>query len=201
MELTIDDLTCVRGGRTVFAGLDLRVKQGSGVELTGPNGAGKSSLLRVIAGLVPAAKGEITLEGADPDATVGEQCHYVGHLNGIKRAFTVRENLEFWASYLGGSDIDSALATFGLETLADIPAALLSAGQARRLGLSRLLVAERPLWLLDEPSVSLDAASRKVLGAVIAAHVKAGGMAVAATHAPLGVRFAQCLKLGPGRRT
>lgn len=199
MELTVKDLTCVRGGRTVFEGLNLRVKRASGVELTGPNGAGKSSLLRVIAGLVPAAKGEISLEGTGSDAPVGELCHYVGHLNGIKRAFTVRENLEFWAGYLGGGNIDSALVTFGLESLADIPAALLSAGQARRLGLSRLLVAERALWLLDEPSVSLDEASRKVLGAVIAAHMKAGGMAVAATHAPLGVKFAQRLELGPGR--
>jgi heme exporter protein A len=200
MELTVKDLTCVRGGRTVFEGLNLRVKRASGVELTGPNGAGKSSLLRVIAGLVPAAKGEISLEGAGSDAPVGELCHYVGHLNGIKRAFTVRENLEFWASYLGGGNIESSLATFGLEALADIPAALLSAGQARRLGLSRLLVAERALWLLDEPSVSLDEASRKLLGAVIAAHIKTGGMAVAATHAPLGANFAQRLKLGPGRR-
>jgi heme exporter protein A len=199
MQLTVQDLTCVRGGRTVFAGLNLRVAGGSGVELTGPNGAGKSSLLRMLAGFIPPASGQIRIDGGAADTPLGEQCHYVGHLSGVKRAFTVEENLCFWRDYLSGGDVREALATFGLDALADIPAGLLSAGQARRLGLARLSLVHRPVWLLDEPSVSLDAASRKVLGRVIAAHIKAGGIAVAATHAPLGVSFAQRLKLG-GRR-
>lgn len=200
MELTVKDLTCVRGGRTVFEGLSLRVKKASGVELTGPNGAGKSSLLRMIAGFVPPASGQIRLEGGPTDTPIAEQCHYVGHLNGVKRTFTVHENLSFWADYLGGGNISQSLETFGLTALADIPAGLLSAGQARRLGLARLVLAERPLWLLDEPSVSLDEASRKVLGRVIATHIKAGGLVVAATHGPLGVKFDQRLKLGQRRR-
>lgn len=199
IQLTVQDLTCIRGGRTVFEGLSFGLKSGKGVELTGPNGAGKSSLLRVLAGYIPAAKGEIRLEGGAQDAAIGEQCHYVGHLNGVKRAFTVRENLAFWADFLGGGDVDHALSTFDLDALHDIPAMLLSAGQARRLGLARLALAHRPLWLLDEPSVSLDTASRKTLGRVIAAHVKSGGLVIAATHAPLGVKFAQNLRLGAAR--
>lgn len=200
-KLSVTDLACIRGGRTVFSGLNLTVRRGAGVALTGPNGAGKSSLLRVLAGFIPAAGGTIALAGVSDELSIGEQSHYVGHLNGVKRAFTVRENLEFWASYLVGNSADSttstqaALEAFDLASLGDIPAALLSAGQARRLGLARLALTHRPLWLLDEPSVSLDSASAKALGRLISAHMKSGGMVIAATHAPLGVKFAQTLKL------
>jgi heme exporter protein A len=198
MNLTIQDLKCVRGGRVVFDALSLRVKSGVGVELSGPNGSGKSSLLRVLAGFLPAAAGHIDLQGGDDDTSLGEQCHYVGHLNGVKRAFSVQENLAFWADYLGGGDIEHALAAFDLESLTHIPAGMLSAGQARRLGLARLALVERPVWLLDEPSVSLDAGSRKFLSSAIASHIKAGGMVIAATHVPLGVKFTRILKLGSG---
>lgn len=200
MKLTVQDLKCVRGGRVVFEGLCVNVKSGTGVELTGPNGSGKSSLLRVLAGFIPPAEGQVHLEGGNEDASLGEQCQYVGHLNGVKRALSVQENLAFWAEYLGGSDVEAALAAFDLDSLADIPAGLLSAGQERRLGLARLALAYRPLWLLDEPSVSLDTGSRKILSQVISAHIKAGGMVIAATHAPLGVKFTQTLKLGAGGR-
>lgn len=201
-QLSVTDLTCIRGGRTVFSGLTFSLKKGTGIELRGPNGAGKSSLLRVLAGFIPAATGEIALKGANEDRDFGEHCHYVGHLNGIKRAFTVRENLEFYATFLAdeenpdGMDVDMALDAFDLTTLSDIPAALLSAGQSRRLGLARIALGHRPVWLLDEPSVSLDAASRKSLGRLIAAHMKNGGMVIASTHAPLGVKFGQTLTLG-----
>jgi heme exporter protein A len=201
MKLTIQDLRCERGGRVVFDALSLSVKSGTGVELTGPNGSGKSSLLRVLAGFIPPAAGRIRLEGAEEDASLGEQCHYVGHLNGVKRAFSVSENLAFWAEYLAGGDVGNALAAFDLESLAHIPARMLSAGQARRLGLARLALAYRPVWLLDEPSVSLDAGARKILARAITSHIKAGGMVIAATHAPLGVKFAQNLKLGAGGRS
>jgi len=200
MQLSVHDLTCVRGGRTVFEGLSFNVMDGQGVELTGANGVGKSSLLRMLAGYLPPAAGEIRLEGADDDTPIGEYCHYVGHLNGVKHVFTVRENLAFWADYFGGGDIAQSLEAFNLSDLRDIPAGLLSAGQARRLGLARLLLVNRPLWLLDEPTVSLDEDSRKILASVIHDRIKDGGLVVAATHQPLGVKFTQTLKLRGGRQ-
>jgi heme exporter protein A len=200
MKLSVQDLSCVRGGRLVFDGLSLDLLGGAGVKLTGPNGSGKSSLLRVLAGFIPPAAGSIRLEGGEDEASIGEQCHYVGHLNGVKRALGVQENLAFWAEYLGGKDVDKALKAFDLENLAHIPTGMLSAGQARRLGLARLALVYRPLWLLDEPSVSLDAGSQKILSHAVTAHIKAGGMVIAATHTPLGVKFAQTLKLDAGGR-
>ncbi len=196
MQLDIQDLTCVRGGRCVFEGVSLRVKARGGVALTGPNGSGKSSLLRVLAGFIEPAAGAVRLEGGDDDAPLGAQCHYVGHLNGVKSAFTLAENLAFWVEYLGGGDVGHALRVFGLEELGDIPAGLLSAGQARRLGLARLALVHRPVWLLDEPTVSLDKGSRKILANVISGHLKGGGMAIVATHTALGVTLGQELKLG-----
>lgn len=201
MQLEAHDLSCARGGRTVFEDLTFQVPAGTGLLLTGPNGAGKSSLLRVLAGLVRASSGRVRLHGGAADTPVGEQCHFVGHLNGIKRALSVSENLAFWADYLGGGDVAAALERFTLAALADIPAGLLSAGQARRLGLARLTLAPRPVWLLDEPSVSLDSGSRKILAAAIRRHLKDGGIVVAATHAPLGVKFDGELRLAPGGRT
>ena len=200
MKLTVQDLSCVRGGRVVFNGLSLQLQDGAGVELTGPNGSGKSSLLRVLAGFIPPAAGSIRFEGGEDETSLGEQCHYVGHLNGVKRALSVQENLAFWVQFLGGRDVNHALKAFDLENLAHIPAGMLSAGQARRLGLARLELAYRPLWLLDEPSVSLDAGSQKILSKSINAHIKAGGMVIAATHTPLGVKFAKSLKLDAGGR-
>ncbi|MHA1164368.1 MAG: heme ABC exporter ATP-binding protein CcmA [Alphaproteobacteria bacterium] len=201
MELISHNLECVRGGRCVFQGLSFRAAAGKGLLLTGPNGSGKSSLLRVIAGFIPAAAGKLELRGGDEDAPLGEQCHYVGHLNGVKRTLTVSENLAFWVEYLGGGnaisgEVERALAAFDLESLAGIPARLLSAGQARRLGLARIALVDRPLWLLDEPTVSLDSGSQKLLARVIKDHLKGGGIVIAATHAPLGVKFSQTLKLG-----
>ncbi|GAB4228784.1 MAG: heme ABC exporter ATP-binding protein CcmA [Methyloligellaceae bacterium] len=198
MKLTARNLALERGGRTLFDGLSFTVPAGSGLLLRGANGAGKSSLLRALAGFLPVREGTIRLEGGAEDLPVGEQCHYVGHLNGVKRALAVRENLEFWGRYLGGGDVGAALDSFRLAALADVPAGLLSAGQSRRLGLARLALVHRPLWLLDEPSVSLDADSVKILAGAIRAHLKAGGIVVAATHAPLGLSFRQTLVLGEG---
>ncbi|RME96927.1 MAG: heme ABC exporter ATP-binding protein CcmA, partial [Alphaproteobacteria bacterium] len=138
MKLTARNLALERGGRTLFEGLSFTVPAGSGLLLRGANGAGKSSLLRALAGFLPVREGTIRLEGGAEDLPVGEQCHYVGHLNGIKRALAVRENLEFWGRYLGDGDVGAALDSFRLAALADVPAGLLSAGQSRRLGLARL---------------------------------------------------------------
>ena len=181
----------------MFSGLSFRCASGEGLLLTGHNGSGKSSLLRQIAGLVRLAGGEYTLEGGDPELTIGQQTHYAGHLDALKPPLTAHENLGFWADMYGG-DPDDALAGFGLQHLRDIPAGLLSAGQKRRLGLARLFLGERPIWLLDEPSVSLDKASCDVLGDLMRAHMKRGGMIIAATHVTLGVEFTHQLEMNRG---
>jgi len=196
VSLEARDIACERGGRTLFEGLDFALKPGEALLVSGPNGAGKTSLLRQLAGLLPLETGQLSAPGAEPDIAVPELCHYVGHLNAVKSALTVRENLAFWADFLADGKIDAALAVFRLEALADISAGLLSAGQKRKLALSRLFAAPRPIWLLDEPSVSLDAASVKRLDAAIRDHLKGGGIAIVSTHVPLKTRFAKHLTLG-----
>ena len=190
------DIACERGGRTLFEGLNFVLEPGGALLVSGPNGTGKTSLLRQIAGLLPLASGRFSAAGAEAATPVAELCHYVGHLNGAKTAMSVRENLAFWADFLGGGDLDGALDAFGLAPLAEISAGLLSAGQKRKLALSRLFAAPRPIWLLDEPSVSLDAASVKRLDAAIRDHLKQGGIAIVSTHVPLKTKFAQELALG-----
>jgi heme exporter protein A len=203
MKLTGHDLACVRGGRRVFSGVSFAVVAGQALVLSGPNGAGKSSLLRVIAGLIHPAAGSVTLEGGDPELSVSEQAHYVGHLDPLKPALTVAENLAFWARFLNGARaadekalIARGLAAAGLDDLAQLPAGYLSAGQKRRLSLARVLAAPRPVWLLDEPTTALDAASQDRLRGVMQAHLAAGGLIVAATHGPLGLAEPIELQLG-----
>ena len=188
----------MRGGRLVFEGLSFAVAGGEALVLTGANGAGKSSLLRQIAGLLELARGRIVLAGGDPERGLGEQAHYVGHLDALKPAMSVIETLRFWGDFLGGGEDGAvrALDALALGALADLPAAYLSAGQRRRLSLARLLVAPRPLWLLDEPTVALDAASVARLLGLMTAHLAAGGLIVAATHLDLGLSPAKVLRLG-----
>ncbi len=188
MELLAENLMCVRGGRVIFARLSFALPASTLTELRGPNGAGKTSLLRVIAGLIDPEAGTLTLQGGDPEITLGQQCHFVAHQDAVKPHLTVTENLVFWRDFLGGGDVEAALATFALAPLASFQAAMLSAGQKRRLALSRLALAARPVWLLDEPTVGLDAASRDRLNALVVRHVEAGGIVLAATHVDLGVR-------------
>jgi heme exporter protein A len=196
MRLNVENLLCVRGGRTLFKDLSFRLAAGESLRLQGPNGAGKTSLLRMIAGFLPPGAGRIRVEDGQTEHTIDEVCHYVGHLNGIKSALTVRENLDFWRSYLQGGDVGKAMRRFALTGLNDIPAGLLSAGQKRRLALARLAVAHRPLWLLDEPTVSLDQGSCDMFAGLLSAHIAAGGIAIAATHVPLAVDFTQTIALG-----
>jgi heme exporter protein A len=199
-RLSASKLACARGGRLVFEDLSFALGAGEALVLTGPNGSGKSSLLRQIAGLLDVAAGAITLEGGDPDLTLAEQTHYLGHLDALKPAMTVTETLGFWASWFGAPDaspdIPAALDGMGLAPLADLPVAYLSAGQKRRLALARLLVAPRPVWLLDEPTVALDAASIVQLGRAMRSHLAGGGLIIAATHLDLGLAGARTLRLG-----
>lgn len=198
MKLVADGLTLVRGARPLVSGLSFAVEAGTALLVTGRNGAGKTTLLRAIAGLFQPSAGTVRLEGAGEERALPELCHYFGHLNAIKGGLTVAENADFWARYLEGDAgaIDAALATFGLSGLRDIPAAYLSAGQKRRLGLARLLLAQRPLWLLDEPVTSLDTGAQGVFTEAVAAYLGRGGIVVAATHAPLGLAAARELRLG-----
>jgi len=198
MRLVAEALTSIRGGRTLFSGLSFAIDAGEALVLTGPNGAGKTTLIRTIAGFLNPAQGRLRLEPADPEQLLGEQCHYVGHLNAVKASLSVEENVAFWCGFLGGAHtrVTEALAAFGLSALRDIPAAYLSAGQRRRVGLARLLVVERPVWLLDEPTASLDQASQDLLLRAIEGHLAIGGLVVAATHAPLGLARSRELRLG-----
>ena len=199
MRLRGTNLTCSRGGREVFAGLNFSLSAGEALAVTGRNGAGKSSLLRVIAGLVQLAGGELALDGGEPDATIAEQAHYVGHQDAVKPSLTVGENLTFWARYLGGVGlpIDLALEAMDLATLTNLPADYLSAGQRRRLSIARLVAVPRPLWLLDEPTSVLDVPSQKRLAELMHSHLAGGGMIVAAAHGPIGLERARELQIGP----
>jgi heme exporter protein A len=195
MRLTASDLAATRGGRQVFAGISFTISDGEMLSVTGPNGAGKSTLLRLVAGLLAPRHGRVALEPVD-DGEMKAAIHYLGHLDALKGALTVRDNLDFWRSLWGSGDIDAALDAVGLRRLADLPAGILSAGQRRRVAIARLLLAKRPVWLLDEPATALDDDAEAVLGTLIAAHLAGGGMAIVATHRDLPVLPTTTLGLG-----
>jgi heme exporter protein A len=199
MKLSGIKLECIRGGKRVFSNVSFEVGAGEALLLLGPNGAGKSSLLRMIAGLLRPAAGGFELAGADSDRSLAEHAHYLGHLDPLKSSLTTTENLRFWTRYLGAASGQrplEALGTLGLEPVADLPAGYLSAGQRRRLSIARLVAVERPIWLLDEPASALDAGGQALLREVMHRHLAAGGLILAATHAPLGLDAARELRLG-----
>jgi heme exporter protein A len=196
MRLEAQGLACVRGGRQVFSELSFSLGGGEALLVTGRNGAGKSSLLRMIAGLLRIAAGRLALTGAEPEKTIAEQTHYVGHQEALKLSLTVAENLRFWSRYLGGSGSSPALAAVGLADLSALPAAYLSAGQRRRLSIARLAAVKRPLWLLDEPTSALDRDAQDTLAGLMRQHLSGGGLIVAATHGPIGLDGAKELRLG-----
>ncbi len=199
-------LACLRGERVVFAGVSFRVPPGAALLLTGANGAGKSSLLRLLAGLLPPAAGALLWDGGDAladRAAHARRLRYLSPQDALKPALTARESLRFAARLHGGGGggggADAALDALGLLPLADLPVRLLSTGQRRRLALARLALAPAagtaPLWLLDEPTLGLDAASVARLGGLLARHRAAGGAVVAATHLPLPLPDAAELRL------
>jgi heme exporter protein A len=196
MQLIGTDLSCERGGRTVFSGISFAVRRGEVLEITGPNGAGKSTLRRLVAGLSDPAQGALKLENGGADLTVGQQAHYVAHQDAIKPALSVSENLRFWGDFLGGGEVERALQSFSLEPMGQYPAGLLSAGQKRRLALSRLALVPRLIWLLDEPTVGLDQGSREQLFNIMRAQLRAGGLILVATHVPLGIAPDISVRLG-----
>jgi len=200
IALEIENLACVRGQRVLFRDLCLSLGSGDMLLVEGPNGAGKTSLLRQIAGLLRLAAGSIRLQTSDgPVGDAEERGRFVGwlgHHDAVKPQMGVAEQLAFAAQlFRSRGDVSQAMRRFGLAALGQVPGQYLSAGQKRRVALARLTLCGRPLWLLDEPLAALDAAGKRLVAETVAAHCAAGGIAVAATHEPLGVA-GKTLRLG-----
>jgi len=198
------NITCIRGERIVFAGLSFTLGAGGALLLKGANGSGKSSLLRLMACLARPASGTLVWDGgavwADPDRH-RRRLHYVGHLDAVKAAFTVAENLAFWCGlHTGRLDRDAvgaALSAFSISNLSDLPVRYLSAGQKGCLNLARIVASPAPLWLLDEPAAALDEDAITRLEVAIARHRADGGMVVISTHTGLDVEGAEVVELAP----
>lgn len=190
MTLRLSNVAVARGGVPVLSDVSFELATGEALVLRGPNGSGKTTLLRAIAGLQPVLSGKI--HGAT-DAVA-----YAGHAVGLKAMLSVSENLTFWAAVYGTRDITPALEAYALAPLADRLTGTLSAGQKRRAGLARLMVTGRPIWVLDEPTVSLDANAVALFADAVRGHLRAGGMALLATHIELGLD-AQALDVTPLR--
>ena len=190
-SLEVDRLTCIRGARVLFRDLSFRVAAGQVLSLEGPNGSGKTSLLRLIAGFIAPAAGTVSLITGDAATSEaeerGRQIGWLGHHDAAKPQLSPREVLTFFARLYGGDgDVEAALASVGLASIAGLPCQYLSAGQKKRLALARLKLSGRAVWLLDEPLAALDSDGKARAAALIAAHAADGGIAIAATHEPLG---------------
>lgn len=179
----------------VFTGLDFIALAGRMLVLRGPNGAGKTSLLRLIAGLAEPVDGSLVFEhpSLPPDTVLGEHVHFIAHQDAIKLHLSVAENLKFWAGFFGAGDVAGAMQAMNLDALGEFQAQRLSAGQKRRLGLARLALVEKPVWLLDEPTVGLDADSQQLLAGMMVRHLDGGGIIIASTHIELPVKSSDVL--------
>lgn len=191
-SLTAEKLACARGDRRIFTGLDFRVAAGEALVVEGANGAGKTSLLRLIAGFLAPAAGRVFLDGDRGAISDGEErgrhVGWLGHLDGIKPQLNTGEQLEFFARLYGVTDdVRPLLERVGIARQRSLPCRYLSAGQKKRLGLARLLVSRRPVWLLDEPFAALDTAGRALAAELMRAHCGTGGIVIAATHDPLDI--------------
>ena len=201
--LDVADLACRRGGRPVFDHLSFALGAGELLALTGRNGSGKTTLLRALALLVRPDAGTVRWQGAnvaDDAETWRGRLAWLGHLDGLKGDLTVRENLLAGERLRGRSAdddcLDLALVTFDLVAVGHRPARTLSAGQRRRTALARVMLTEAPLWLLDEPLNALDAPAQQAFRNALQQHLARGGLAIAATHADLGIPGARALELG-----
>ena len=194
MRLVAEGLSAKRGEDLIFQDISFEIASSEALVVKGANGSGKSTLLRVLAGLLPAHSGAAKLlAAAQPVERVSEAAHYLGHRNAMKRELTVEENLSFWQSFLGdfaggaGLSVVEAVEAVGLGGIAHLPFGYLSAGQQRRMAMAKLLVSWRPVWILDEPTAALDAAAETMFAGLVMAHLSRGGIAIAATHQPLGL--------------
>ena len=189
MRLDVTGLAVRRGTETIFEGVGFSLGAGEGLLVTGPNGAGKSTLLRAIAGFIRPLAGSCRMSGAGEETDPSAHCHFLGPVNAMKPALSVRENLGFWRG-LGGTPAltpAEALEKVDLPHVLDLPFAYLSTGQRRRVAIARLFVTKRPLWLVDEPTSGLDAQSEAVFARLLGDHLASGGIAIAATHLPIPV--------------
>lgn len=193
--LQAENVAAFRGERLVLRDISFIVPPGGALLLIGPNGAGKSTLLRVLSGLLRPAAGRVLWCGEDMRGEAGARVAYVGHQDAVKSGLTVAENLRF-AARAGGGSVADGLEALGIANLAEVPARMLSAGQRRRLALARLAVTSAPLWLLDEPTLGLDAGAVGLVGALLSTHRAGGGVVVAATHLPLPLANTAVLRLG-----
>ena len=188
-SLKVSMLACRRGERLLFEDVDFSVAPGEIFLLRGPNGVGKTTLLMALAGLISPAEGSIIFLGGTEDERPQADIHFFGHLAGVKPRLTVAENLKFWAAVNGGPkrDVETVLDEVGLGDLPMLDAGVLSAGQTRRLALARLLISPRPVWLLDEPTASLDAKGEALVAKLIDRHLQSGGLVVSTTHHDLAL--------------
>lgn len=201
MKLIVENLGISRATQEIVSGISFELNAGDALIVTGENGSGKSTTLRGIAGLLPLSQGYVRLldeTGKQFEGETREYCHYLGHQNSMKPALTVSENLDFWQKFCGDPDltIEEALEEVDLAHTIDLPFSYLSAGMKRRVSIARLLVSDRPIWIVDEPTAGLDAHSVKIFTGLCKTFCEGGGILIAATHLPLGIETEKTLEIG-----